>query len=203
MRAAYGSPFGTSADVRDGLAIVPKRSRGCGTDSRHSLRRYPNLIKGMQPERSNQVWVADIIYLRVGSEFIYLAVIMDVFTRSVRGWHLSWTAGQNLTLARTCALVPQAARGPTNRLTSMPASAPSRHISRISASVSIQMPLPCETRWMITPSLPATGQKYTEPVANSKPPPRALVSLVYSASLSRETRLISSHLRVVICRGEP
>ena len=82
-----------------GLAIKPKRGRGSGTDSRHSLGRYPNLIKGIQPERPNQVWVADITYVRVGSEFVYLAVIMDVFTRSVRGWHISWTAGQSLTLA--------------------------------------------------------------------------------------------------------
>lgn len=81
------------------LAIKPKRGRGPGTDSRHSLQRYPNLTKGMRPERPNQVWVADITYLRVGSEFVHLAVIMDVFTRSVRGWHVSWTAGQSLTLA--------------------------------------------------------------------------------------------------------
>lgn len=82
-----------------GLTIVPKRSRGCGTDSRHSLRRYPNLTKGMRPERPNQVWVADITYVPVGSQFVYLALIMDVFTRSVRGWHLSRALGQDLTLA--------------------------------------------------------------------------------------------------------
>ena len=82
-----------------GLSIKPKRGRGLGADSRHTLRRYPNLIKGMQPERPNQVWVADITYVRVRSDFIYLAIVMDVFTRSVRGWHVSWTAGKDLTLA--------------------------------------------------------------------------------------------------------
>ena len=82
-----------------GLSIAPKRGRGLGTDSRHSLRRYPNLTKSIQAELPNQVWVADITYLRAGAEFIYPAVVMDVFTRSVRGWHVSWTAGQNLTLA--------------------------------------------------------------------------------------------------------
>ena len=81
------------------LDIKLKKRQGSGTDSRHSLRRYPNLIKGIQVERPNQVWVADITYLRVGAEFVHLAVIMDVFTRSVRGWHLSWQAGQSLTLA--------------------------------------------------------------------------------------------------------
>jgi len=80
------------------LDIKPKKRQGSGTDSRHSLRRYPNLMKGIQVERPNQVWVADITYLRVGTEFVHLAVIMDVFTRSVRGWHLSWQAGQSLTL---------------------------------------------------------------------------------------------------------
>ena len=81
------------------LDIKLKKRQGSGTDSRHSLRRYPNLMKGIKPQRPNQVWVADITYLRVGTEFVYLAVIMDVFTRSVRGWHLSWQAGQSLTLA--------------------------------------------------------------------------------------------------------
>ena len=80
------------------LDIKPKKRQGSGADSRHSLRRYPNLMKGIQVERPNQVWVADITYLRVRTEFVHLAVIMDVFTRSVRGWHLSWQAGQSLTL---------------------------------------------------------------------------------------------------------
>ena len=81
------------------LDIKLKKRPGSGTDSRHSLRRYPNLMKGIQAQRPNQVWVADITYLRMRTEFVYLAVIMDVFTRSVRGWHLSWKAGQRLTLA--------------------------------------------------------------------------------------------------------
>ena len=80
------------------LAIKPRRGRGYGTDSGHAHRRYPNLMKGIKPQRPNQIWVADITYLRVRSDVVYLAVIMDVFTRSVRGWHLSWRATQDLTL---------------------------------------------------------------------------------------------------------
>ena len=80
------------------LDIKLKKARGCGTDSRHGFRRYRNLIKGVKPQRWNQVWVADICYVRVASRFAYLALIMDVFTRSVRGWHLSWQLGQHLTL---------------------------------------------------------------------------------------------------------
>ena len=82
--------------------LVKGKRRQCGTtDSGHSLRRYPNLVKGMKAEalRPNQVWVADITYVPLGSDFIYLAMVMDVFTRSVRGWHLSWSAGQDLTQA--------------------------------------------------------------------------------------------------------
>ena len=45
------------------------------------------------------IWVANITYLRLRSNFIYLAVAMDVFTRLVRGWHLCWSSGQGLTLA--------------------------------------------------------------------------------------------------------
>lgn len=80
------------------LDIKLKQARGSGTDSRHGYRRYRNLIRGIKPQRPNQVWVADITYVRVASRFAYLALIMDVFTRSVRGWHLSWSSGQDLTL---------------------------------------------------------------------------------------------------------
>lgn len=81
------------------LDIKLKKARGGGTDSRHGYRRYRNLIKGIKPQRPNQVWVADICYVSVASKFAYLALIMDVYTRSVRGWHLSWSSGQDLTLA--------------------------------------------------------------------------------------------------------
>ncbi|MDE2820654.1 MAG: IS3 family transposase [Chloroflexota bacterium] len=81
------------------LVIQPKRRRGIGTDSRHGYGRYANLIKGTRVLRPNQVWVADISYLRLGSDFIYLALVMDVYTRAVRGWHLSWSSDQILTLA--------------------------------------------------------------------------------------------------------
>jgi transposase InsO family protein len=48
--------------------------------------------------RPDQVWVADITYIRLQQEFVYLAVIMDVFTRSIRGWHLGRGLDQELTL---------------------------------------------------------------------------------------------------------
>jgi len=58
------------------------------TDSQHAERRFPNLVKELKIAASNQVWVADITYIRLGRQFIYLAVILDAFTRGLRGWHL-------------------------------------------------------------------------------------------------------------------
>jgi transposase InsO family protein len=69
------------------------------TDSRHDFPRYENLVKDLKIRRPNQVWVADITYIRLHQEFVYLAVIMDVFTRSIRGWHLGRDLDQGLTLA--------------------------------------------------------------------------------------------------------
>jgi transposase InsO family protein len=69
------------------------------TNSNHAFPRYPNLVKDLEISRPDQVWVADITYIRLRREFVYLAVLMDVFTRSIRGWHLSRGLDQGLTLA--------------------------------------------------------------------------------------------------------
>ena len=68
------------------------------TDSNHPHPRYPNRIKGLKLTRPDQVWVADITYIRLGRRFIYLAVILDAYTRAVRGWALSRNLDQQLTL---------------------------------------------------------------------------------------------------------
>jgi transposase InsO family protein len=68
------------------------------TDSQHSHPRYPNRIKGLKVTQPDQLWVGDITYLRIGQRFFYLAFILDVFSRSVRGWHLSRNLSQDLTL---------------------------------------------------------------------------------------------------------
>ena len=54
------------------------------TDSNHSLPRYPNLIKDLDITHLNQVWVSDITYIRLGRQFIYLAVILDAYSRGAR-----------------------------------------------------------------------------------------------------------------------
>jgi putative transposase len=75
----------------------PRRVRT--TDSTHAFPRYPNLVEGLVVERPEQVWVADITYVRLRAEFVYLAVLMDVFTRRVRGWQLGRSLDGSLTLA--------------------------------------------------------------------------------------------------------
>ena len=68
------------------------------TNSQHDFPRYPNRIKKLKVTRVNQVWVADITYIRLGRKFIYLAVILDAYSRGIRGWHLSETLDKQLTI---------------------------------------------------------------------------------------------------------
>lgn len=70
------------------------------TNSQHSFPRYPNRVMNLAITQPEQVWVGDITYIRLQQEFVYLAVLMDVFTRSIRGWHLARSLDQSLTL--TC-----------------------------------------------------------------------------------------------------
>jgi transposase InsO family protein len=77
---------------------APARRRRT-TDSRHDFPRYPNLVEGVEVTRPDQVCVADITSIRLREEFVYLAVVLDVFTRRVRGWGLRRGLDQGLTLA--------------------------------------------------------------------------------------------------------
>ena len=79
-------------------AAPPKRTTRT-TNSNHAFPRYPNLVKDLEISMPDQVWVADITYIRLHKEFVYLAVLMDVFTRCLRGWHLGRSLDQGLTLA--------------------------------------------------------------------------------------------------------
>jgi putative transposase len=81
-----------------GLLGKPKKRRIRTTDSNHAHPRFPNLVKELEIKRPNQVWVSDITYIALGNGFVYLAVIMDVFTRSIRGWALSRGLDGSLTL---------------------------------------------------------------------------------------------------------
>lgn len=81
-----------------GLQRPVKRRKTRTTNSDHAFPRYPNLVRDAQARHPDAIWVADITYIRLGQEFVYLAVIMDVFTRAVRGWHLSRSLDRHLTL---------------------------------------------------------------------------------------------------------
>jgi transposase InsO family protein len=61
------------------------------TDSNHDRPVYPNLAKGVAPTGINQLWAADITYIRLELEFVYLAVILDAHSRRVIGWALDRT----------------------------------------------------------------------------------------------------------------
>lgn len=81
-----------------GLLRAKKRKKRRTTQSQHSFLRYPNLVQDLAVVRPNQVWVADITYIHLPDECVYLAVVMDVFTRSLRGWHLGRALDEQLTL---------------------------------------------------------------------------------------------------------
>ncbi len=68
------------------------------TDSNHGRKVYPNLAGEMTLTGIDQLWVADITYIRLESEFVYLAVVIDAYSRRVIGWALDRTVEDDLTL---------------------------------------------------------------------------------------------------------
>ena len=83
---------------QDNLLCIRRRAFVTTTDSRHSLPVYPNLACEVQPTAINQLWVADITYIRLRNEFVYLAVVLDAFSRRVIGWALGRTLEAKLAL---------------------------------------------------------------------------------------------------------
>ena len=112
----YGYRRVTKALQRDGWVVNHKRvlrvmrresllcrlERGFAvatTDSRHAERTYPNLLAGLALTGMDQAWVADITYIRLPAEFVYLACLLDAYSRRVVGWELSRHIDTALTLA--------------------------------------------------------------------------------------------------------
>ena len=83
----------------DNLLCVRKRKFVVTTESNHGRKVYPNLAGEMTLTGINQLWVADITYIRLEMEFVYLAVVIDAFSRRVIGWELDRTMQDDLTLA--------------------------------------------------------------------------------------------------------
>ena len=112
---SYGRPRITAALRREGWVVNPKRvyrllredNLLClrkrkfvvTTDSHHNRMVYPNLAEQMTLSGINQLWVADITYIRLEAEFVYLAVVIDAFSRRVIGWALDRSVEDDLTLS--------------------------------------------------------------------------------------------------------
>jgi putative transposase len=73
----------------DNLLAVRQRKFVTTTNSRHGLNVFPNLAPYLEPDGPDQLWVADITYIRLQREFVFLAVVLDVYTRRVVGWALA------------------------------------------------------------------------------------------------------------------
>ncbi len=82
----------------DNLLCLRKRKFVVTTDSSHGRKVYPNLANDLELTGIDQLWVADITYIRLEEEFVYLAVILDAFSRRVIGWALDRTLEDELTL---------------------------------------------------------------------------------------------------------
>ncbi len=111
----YGYRKMTAQLLRDGIRVnhkkiqrimrekglVAKKTRRFvkTTDSNHPYPIYPNLIKGRIVTDINQVWVADITYIRIATAFVYLAIILDLFSRKVVGYAISRRIDTDLSLA--------------------------------------------------------------------------------------------------------
>lgn len=110
----YGYRRLTAQLQRDGLAIgqtrvrrlrkllhlqaKPKAKKRRTTNSQHAFPRYPNLVQELVVTQPDQVWVCDLTWIHLHREDVYLAVIMDLYTRCIRGWQLSRSLDQTLTL---------------------------------------------------------------------------------------------------------
>jgi putative transposase len=84
---------------QEGLLCELKRRWIPTTDSNHRFHVYENLLKGREVSGPNQVWLADITYIRLPTTFVYLACVLDAWSRRCIGWKLSRTIDTHLTLA--------------------------------------------------------------------------------------------------------
>ena len=96
----------------DNLLCLRRRKFVVTTDSDHGLPVYPNLVPTLQLTGLDQLWVADLTYIRLAEEFVYLAVILDAFSRRVIGWALDRTLEAALTLEALRMALAQRQPGP-------------------------------------------------------------------------------------------
>jgi len=82
----------------DSLLCLRKRSYVLTTDSRHTWPIFPNLVPSIRVNGLNQLWVADITFIRMRWNFVYLAVVLDAYSRRIIGWALSESLDSELSL---------------------------------------------------------------------------------------------------------
>src|SRR5258707_14782886 len=92
---------------QDNLLCLGHKSFVVTTDSRHNLPVYPNLARDITPDGVNQLWRADITYIRLRNEFVYLAVVLDAYSRRVIGWALGRTLEAGLAVSALAMAVDQ------------------------------------------------------------------------------------------------
>jgi transposase InsO family protein len=85
--------------AEDNLLCLRKRRFVATTDSSHDLRVYLNLAARMELTGIDQLWVADITYIRLAEEFLFLAMVLDAFSRRVLGWALDEQLDAGLAVA--------------------------------------------------------------------------------------------------------
>lgn len=83
----------------DNLLCLRRKKFVVTTDSNHNFRVYPNLAGTMELTGIDQLWIADITYIRLETEFVYLAVVLDAFSRRVIGWALDRSLENDLAIA--------------------------------------------------------------------------------------------------------
>jgi putative transposase len=96
----------------DNWLCVAKRKFVVRTDSAHGRKVYPHLAASMVLTGVNQLWVADLTYIRLEEEFVYLAVILDAYSRRVIGWCLGAGLDDSLTVAALRMAVAEREAGP-------------------------------------------------------------------------------------------
>jgi transposase InsO family protein len=82
----------------DSLLCVKKKFKPVTTNSNHNLIKYPNLMLDLKITYPNQVWASDITFIQLAKEFVYLAVILDLYSRKCIGWKLGENLDTQLTL---------------------------------------------------------------------------------------------------------
>ena len=102
---------GVARLMKEKNLLVPIKRACQTTKSLQGDKPWTNRLETLEVSRQDQVWVADITYVRLEGRFVYLALLMDIFTRMIRGWHLSQHLTQTLTLTpleeALCQSVPE------------------------------------------------------------------------------------------------